>query len=279
MPELPEVQTIANILRDGGREQPGIVGEKVKKAQVFWHKTVETPKAKEFKKRILGQTILDVGRRGKYICIQLSNDVMLVHLRMSGDLIVGEGNQPLGSHSRLVVYFESGLQLSFNNPRKFGRVWLVKDPESVLYKLGPEPLDKVFTNKEFYFNLQSHKRQVKPLLLDQKFIAGVGNIYADEALNIAKINPLTISNDIDEKNAAKLLKALREVLNAGIERNGASIDWVYQGGGFQNDFRVYQRTDEPCLTCGTPITRIVVGQRGTHYCPKCQPEPRERKSI
>lgn len=279
MPELPEVQTIANILRDGGREQPGIVGEKVKKAQVFWHKTVETPKAKEFEKRILGQTILDVGRRGKYICIQLSNDVMLVHLRMSGDLIVGEGNQPLGSHSRLVVYFESGLQLSFNNPRKFGRVWLVKDPESVLYKLGPEPLDKVFTNKEFYFNLQSHKRQVKPLLLDQKFIAGVGNIYADEALNIAKINPLTISNDIDEKNAAKLLKALREVLNAGIERNGASIDWVYQGGGFQNDFRVYQRTDEPCLTCGTPITRIVVGQRGTHYCPKCQPEPRERKSI
>lgn len=276
MPELPEVQTIANILRDGGREQPGIVGEVVKKAEVFWHKTVEMPKPRAFEKRIVGQRVLDVGRRGKYICIQLSEDVMLIHLRMSGDLLVGKSDSPLGTHSRLAVYFSSGLQLSFNNPRKFGRVWLVKDPESVLHKLGPEPLDEGFSEEDFYRNLHSHKRQVKPLLLDQHFIAGVGNIYADEALNIAKINPLTISNEIKEKKAARLLGALRDVLHEGIRRNGASIDWVYQGGGFQNQFRVYQRTDEPCLTCGTPITRIVVGQRGTHYCPKCQPLPKER---
>lgn len=273
MPELPEVQTIVNILRDGGRDQPGIVGERVKNAKVYWHKTVEQPSPKQFETRILGQTVKDVGRRGKYICIQLSQDVMLIHLRMSGDLLVGRSNAPLGSHSRLAVYFDSGWQLSFNNPRKFGRVWLVKDAQQVLFKLGPEPLDKSLTFNMFYNQLQSHKRQIKPLLLDQSFIAGVGNIYADEALHLAKINPLMISNQIEQSRAKKLLSSLRKVLKEGIKRNGASIDWVYQGGGFQNYFRVYQRTDEPCHSCGSPISRIVVGQRGTHYCPSCQPLP------
>jgi len=274
MPELPEVETIASALRDGGRDAPSIVGGRISRAEVFWDKTVEEPSVVDFKRRIVGQTVKDVGRRGKYILITLSEDTMLVHLRMSGDLLVGEGDIPLGKYSRLALFMEQGFQLSFNNARKFGRVWLVADPEMVTGNLGPEPFDPRLSALEFHRLLQERKRQLKPLLLDQTFLAGVGNIYADEALNLAKIHPLTQANTLAKKKSAALLDALHEVLQEGIRRNGASIDWVYQGGDFQNHFRVYQRTGEPCLTCGTPISRIVVGQRGTHFCRKCQPSPR-----
>jgi formamidopyrimidine-DNA glycosylase len=273
MPELPEVETVAAALREGGRGAPSLVGRTVVKADVFWHKTVEKPSARTFKKRIVGQTVIDVRRRGKYIQISLTQDTMLVHLRMSGDLLVGEGEKPLGDHSRLVLYFKDGFQLSFNNPRKFGRVWLVKDPEEVFNGLGPEPFDPDLNPQAFHKRLSARKRLIKPLLLDQTFIAGVGNIYADEALNLAKIHPNRIASSLTPKQAKKLLEAIRAVLAEGIRRNGASIDWVYQGGDFQNHFRVYQRTGEACLECGTLIEKIVVGQRGTHFCPRCQPSP------
>jgi formamidopyrimidine-DNA glycosylase len=119
--------------------------------------------------------------------------------------------------------------------------------------------------------LQQHHRQIKPLLLDQTFLAGMGNIYTDEALFLAKIHPLTTSHSLNEADAARLLDAIRQVLEKGIRANGASIDWVYKGGGFQNDFTVYQRTGQACIRCGTMIERMVVGQRGTHFCPICQP--------
>ena len=270
MPELPEVETIARALREGGRGAPGLVGRTVVRAEVFWKRTVEQPSSRKFKNRIVGQSIEGVGRRGKFVLIDLSEDTMLVHLRMSGDLRVGNNSQPLGDHVRLALHFDNGYQLAFNNPRKFGRVWLVPDPDEVLGSLGIEPFDPALTPEDFYHRLHRRKRQVKSLLIDQGFIAGLGNIYTDEALNLAKIHPQEKASMLSEVQAANLLNAIRAVLTEGIHRSGASIDWVYQGGDFQDYFRVYQRTGDSCLECGTPISRIVVGQRGTHFCPTCQ---------
>jgi formamidopyrimidine-DNA glycosylase len=140
----------------------------------------------------------------------------------------------------------------------------------VLEKLGPEPLEKGFTVEWLYENLQSRKRQLKPLLLDQTFVAGLGNIYTDESLNIAKLHPLALANTVTPKQAAALQQAIQSVLKEGIRRNGASIDWVYRGGDYQNHFRVYDQEGKPCPTCGTRIEKFTVGQRGTHICPKCQ---------
>ena len=270
MPELPEVETIARKLQNGTENSPSIVDKKVAKVNVLWHKTLAEPSQKTFSRRIVGQTIQKVDRRGKYIQIHLSSDFLLIHLRMSGDIMVGQGIDPLGSHPRLVIYFKDGWQLSFTDARKFGRVWLVSDTEIVTGKLGPEPLDDTFDKKMFLEMLNARKRQIKPLLLDQSFIAGVGNIYADESLNLAKIHPLSQSNQLSEKQSNNLLDAIRKVLNNGIESYGASIDWVYRGGEYQNKFRVYDRSGKPCLECGTIIERTVVGQRGTYFCPTCQ---------
>ncbi|MCX6034993.1 MAG: DNA-formamidopyrimidine glycosylase, partial [Chloroflexi bacterium] len=135
---------------------------------------------------------------------------------------------------------------------------------------GPEPLSEAFTADWLYSSLHIRRRQLKPLLLDQAFLAGLGNIYTDEALHLAKLHPLLLSDLVTKKQAKGLWQAIRKVLEEGIRRNGASIDWVYRGGDFQNHFRVYGRTGEPCPVCGTPIERTTVGQRGTHFCPKCQ---------
>ncbi|HUF38677.1 MAG TPA: zinc finger domain-containing protein, partial [Anaerolineales bacterium] len=157
--------------------------------------------------------------------------------------------------------------------RKFGRVWLVDDPEELFAGLGPEPLGDDFTPEWLFENLQTRSRQIKPLLLDQGFLAGVGNIYADESLHRAAIHPLRRSQTVSEPEARALWGHLRDVLHESINNNGASIDWVYRGGTFQNVFRVYGRTGEPCPNCGGVIEKIVVGQRGTHLCPNCQPAP------
>lgn len=277
MPELPEVETIVRALLRGGREGPPVVGRRLQAANLLWDRTLAQPSAAEFVSRIPGQVVEGVSRRGKFIVIKLSQDVLLVHLRMSGDLRVeplqDEQAQPLPlqSHDRLVLTFADGLRLVFNDPRKFGRVWLVADPRPVLDGLGPEPLDPGFSAAQFHTKLQTHHRLLKPLLLDQAFLAGLGNIYTDEALHIAGLHPTRQADELDELQAQKLLQSIREVLEEGIRRNGASIDWVYRGGSFQNSFHVYQRTGKPCPVCGTPIERLVVGQRGTHFCPVCQP--------
>lgn len=277
MPELPEVETIVRALQQGGRDGPPLLGRRLLTADLLWDRTLAQPSAVEFISRVPGQVIEGVSRRGKYILIKLSQDVLLVHLRMSGDLRVealhDEQGQPLPlqPHDRLVLTFADGLRLVFNDPRKFGRVWLVAEPQPVLDGLGPEPLDPGFSAAQFHTKLQTHHRLLKPLLLDQAFLAGLGNIYADEALHMAGLHPTRQADELDILQAQKLLQAIRQVLEEGIRRNGASIDWVYRGGNFQNSFHVYQRTGKPCLVCGTPIERLVVGQRGTHFCPVCQP--------
>jgi formamidopyrimidine-DNA glycosylase len=276
MPELPEVETIARYLRLGTSEAPPITNRRILGARLFWERTLAEPAPlhlEEFALRLTGQEILTTGRRGKFLLIQLSEDVLIFHLRMSGDLLVRPAHEPPAPHDRLVLYLDGDLQLAFNDTRKFGRAWLVKDPEQVLRGLGPEPLDPAFTAQDLYDRLQSYRRQLKPLLLDQRFIAGMGNIYSDEALYLARLHPLTLSNTLTLTQAERLWQSMRFVLSEGIRLHGASIDWVYRGGDFQNYFQVYKRTGEDCRECGSPIQRILVGQRSTHFCPRCQPPP------
>ncbi len=270
MPELPEVETIARMLREGSQALPGRV---VAGAQVLWARSLAAPGAEEFAARIAGQAVRSVGRRAKFLVIELERDYLLVHLRMSGDLRVEAQSLPLQKHDRVVIHFTDGARLAFHDPRKFGRMWLAADPAGVLGALGPEPFDPEFTPQALYASLQKTRRQLKPLLLDQSFLAGLGNIYADEALHRAGIHPLTPSNRLNPVQAEKLWRSICSVLEDGIRRNGASIDWVYRGGEFQNHFRVYGRAGQPCPVCGAGVQRIVVGQRGTHFCPVCQPPP------
>ena len=273
MPELPEVETIANGLRQGGLGNPSILNLSIENAQVFWNRTLATPSLEEFYKRVTGQKITAIDRRGKFLVMTLIPDFLLFHLRMSGDLVVESSEAPIPPHHRLILGLQSGLRLAFNDTRKFGRAWLVTDPGEVLKGLGPEPFDLSLTASVFHERLARFRRQIKPLLLDQSFLAGMGNIYTDEALFGARLHPRSLSHALSPQQAELLLASLRSVLQEGIQRHGASIDWIYRGGDFQNHFRVYQRTGQPCTVCGTPIQRIVVGQRGTHFCPKCQPEP------
>jgi len=279
MPELPEVETIARSLCSGERHAGlTVLDQRVISGKVLWERTLENISPAKFKARIIGQVVKNVSRRGKFLVFTLSKGTLLMHLRMSGDLRVEEGFEktgievPLQPHDLLVLYFESGQRLAFNNPRKFGRVWLTDTPEKFLGGLGPEPFDPILTEETFFGMLQAHRRMLKPLLMDQHFLAGMGNIYTDEALFRAQLHPRIVSNMINELQSAQLLQEIRNVLQEGIERNGASIDWVYRGGDFQNDFKVYGRKGEPCPRCGAEIMRILVGQRGTHICPQCQRE-------
>ena len=279
MPELPEVETIARNLR------PELVGKSIMKANLLWPRTLATPTPAKFKKQIVGQEIRAVGRRAKYLQIQLTEYHLFVHLRMSGDLYIKEGDVLPEKHDRLILEIAPASfkkhpggapkekmesKLVFNDTRKFGRVWLVRDPDEVIGGLGPEPLSDEFTAEMLYNGLQSRHRQLKPLLLDQTFLAGLGNIYTDEALHMARLHPLLTSDSVNREQTQALWEAIREVLQEGLRRNGASIDWVYRGGKFQNYFRVYDRAGKPCPVCGTEIERLVVGQRGTHVCPNCQ---------
>jgi formamidopyrimidine-DNA glycosylase len=282
MPELPEVETIVRTLR------PLLVGKKIIEADVRWARSVAMPSARKFNEQIKGQQIVEVSRRAKFLNIQLSTlrepqgktCNLLIHLRMSGDLIIKQGKIKPEKHDRLILTLTSlptggektagKTFLVFNDTRKFGRIWLTSTMEKVLGKLGPEPLGDDFTSSWLYNSLRRRHRQLKPLLLDQMFLAGLGNIYTDEALHMAKLHPRALSDSVTARQAKRLHRSIQAVLQEGIRRNGASIDWVYRGGDFQNHFRVYGRAGEPCPVCGTIIEKIIVGQRGTHICPNCQ---------
>lgn len=264
MPELPEVETIARTI------EPQIAGRTIVSAEVLWPRTLAVPSVKKFREQVKGQRIIGVSRRAKYLVLRLQDYNLLVHLRMSGDIIIRQGKNKPEKHDRLLLNFSNNKVLAFNDTRKFGRVWLTDQPETILGALGPEPLEKGFTPQWLYENLRRRKRQLKPLLLDQTFLAGLGNIYTDECLHIAKLHPLALSNAVTKRQAGALHEAICSVLREGIRRNGASIDWVYRGGDYQNHFRVYDREGSPCPVCGTEIKKFTVGQRGTHICPKCQ---------
>jgi formamidopyrimidine-DNA glycosylase len=273
MPELPEVETFVRTLR------PALIGKTILSATLLWPRTLADPAQATFKKNIRGQKIISISRRAKFLDLELSKSHLLIHLRMSGEMLVVLGGYQPAIHDRLILQLSEDARLIFSDPRKFGRVWLVKDTTSIFSKLGPEPLSEMFTGSWLFNSLQSHHRQLKPLLLDQTFVSGLGNIYTDEALHLAKLHPLLLSNSINQKQAEHLCQAIRDVLEEGISRNGASIDWVYRGGEFQNHFRVYGRGGEPCPVCGTKIKRITIGQRGTHFCPHCQVRTKTKNLV
>ena len=264
MPELPEVETIIRRLR------PELSGQTIISAQILWPRTLAGISPNQFINLISGQKIQGISRRAKYIDLQLAGLHLFIHLRMSGDLEIKDPSHQPEKHDRLALRLSNNRQLVFNDTRKFGRVWLTAHAEDVVGNLGPEPFDPAFTPRVFHELLKKKHRQVKPLLLDQGFLAGLGNIYTDEALHFSGVHPERISDTISIKEAERLHGAILSVLLAGIEHNGASIDWVYRGGKFQNYFRVYGREGQPCQVCGALINKIVVGQRGTHFCPKCQ---------
>jgi formamidopyrimidine-DNA glycosylase len=191
---------------------------------------------------------------------------------MSGKLSVVDGSAPIEKHDRVVFHFDDGRQLRFNDVRKFGKMWVVIDPEEVTGSIGPEPLDRAFTLPKFRALVQSRSGIIKPLLLNQTFLAGVGNIYADEALWRAKIHPLRSADSLSDVEIAALYRSIRQVLRTAIEDEGTDAgDGVIEG-----DYapRVYGREGQPCYRCHQPLYKIVVGQRGTHFCPECQPRRR-----
>lgn len=276
MPELPEVETIRQRLIKGFGDRPSILDQIILQARLLWSGTLANANNNYFEGFVRGQQVLSVDRRAKFLYLTLTDAYLVFHLRMSGDLFMEQIDQPethpyrYAQHDRAWLDFDSGWRLVFNDIRKFGRMWLLKDLDTIFARIGPEPLDEALTPNDFHQNLISKSRQLKPLLLDQSFIAGVGNIYSDEALFIAGLHPLRKSDSLSLLEATRLLNAIRIVLSKGIDQKGASIDWVYRGGDFQNFFQVYQQEDQPCPRCGSPIQKTKVGQRGTHFCPNCQ---------
>jgi len=279
MPELPEVETIMRRLRDGTQDHPPLPGHKIQSVEIFWDRIIQEPDHESFKKNLQGKAIIDTRRRGKFLHFPLNVGHLIGHLRMSGDMcmekrVTAEGNAiPKEKYDQIIFNLNSNWRLAFNSIRKFSRMWVVEDPQSVFGELGPEPLSAAFTPERLDQMLHDHSRQIKPLLMDQKFIAGLGNIYTDEILFCARIHPLRKSNMLSKQESGHLFVAIQEVLRKGIQSSGASLDWMYRGGEFQSLFKVHQREGEPCPECGTIVKKFIVGQRGTYICPRCQKEP------
>jgi formamidopyrimidine-DNA glycosylase len=269
MPELPEVETVARSLR------PNLVGRKIMGVRNSWPRHIDRPEISEFKKRIRGRSIIDVARRGKFLLFPLDHDeTLIIHLRMSGHLAVIDPQQPADKHTHTIFELDNGQELRFRDTRKFGRVYLVKTPNDILAKLGPEPLTEEFTTEALGEIMRGKRRLLKPFLLDQTMIAGIGNIYADEALFYAGLLPMRKTDSLDAQDILKLHEGIQHVLRLGIQREGASISTYIkpdgEKGSMQEDVMVFRRTGEPCFRCGNPIQRIVFGGRSTHFCENCQ---------
>ena len=283
MPELPEVETVARDLR------PRLVGATIVGARCSWARTLRTHDPLTFAEAVAGREVLAVGRRAKQLVIELSGDAALtIHLKMTGQLFVVPADVPEDPYVRLVLELADGRELRFRDIRKFGKVGLYgRDPvtgelvaevggAAVFAAIGPEPLDDAYTLRVFRQRLRRRKGRLKSLLLDQSFVAGVGNIYADEALWRSRLHPLRTVGTLRVPDERHLYEAVRGVLGEAVERRGSSIDDYTApdgDGSMQDVLDVYQRTGEPCRRCGRPVKRIVVGARSTHFCSWCQRLP------
>lgn len=273
MPELPEVQATVDYLKER------IQGCTILRGTVSWARSVLPLKPHLFEEWIAGATIRSVFRRGKYVGMELRAKragFLFTHLRMSGSLDVVPTHFPLAKHDRVSLDLDSGKSLRFNDSRKFGRMTLCEEPDSVVGHLGPEPLDPSFTPQILADILMTRGGKIKSVLLQQGVLAGLGNIYVDEVLWEIGTHPLTPAHTLDEKTVVKLHGAIQEVLREAIEKLGTDFgDGVVDGGMYKP--KVYGRTGEPCLRCGSTIARLVVAQRGTHLCASCQKKPRASK--
>lgn len=272
MPELPEVETVAADLRQV------LVGRRFLSADIVWPRTLAAPDPASCSQRLAGRAVLDVGRRGKYLLIHLdSGETLVVHLRMTGRLaVVPPGDPELASpHLRAAFALADGASLAFNDARKFGRIWLTADVAEVVGKLGPEPLGWTFTPEALAEKVGKRRTAIKALLLDQTVVAGVGNIYADEALFLAGIHPTRTGASLTGDEIRRLHATIRQVLAESIEQRGTMLrDYrtpYGDDGAYRERLRVYGRPGHPCPRCGAPIERIRVAQRSTHFCPRCQP--------
>ncbi|MBM7557087.1 bifunctional DNA-formamidopyrimidine glycosylase/DNA-(apurinic or apyrimidinic site) lyase [Halanaerobacter jeridensis] len=272
MPELPEVQTVVDTLK------PNIIDKKIEAVEVIEEKLVEKPRLEEFKDLLVGQIITNVKRRGKYIIIELDNSYYLVsHLRMTGRFSYVDDGQEIGDYDYILFKFSDNEELRLGSKRKFTRTYLVDDLADAgsLTDLGPEPLSEEFTLDMFKELIAPRRGRMKPLLLNQKFIAGLGSIYVDESLFISGIHPMRTADTLTEEEITKLHGAIRQVLAEGIEHRGTTkwdyVDASGQAGSYQDELRVYDREEEECFECGTKIQRTKVGGRSAYFCPQCQP--------
>jgi len=274
MPELPEVQTIVDDLNAAD-----IIGIPIMRTSILWARTIAEPSPAAFCKRMKGSKFTAIRRRGKYLVFDTdSRYTMLLHLRMSGRLHLVAVDAPRVKHEHIIITFKNKQQLRFHDTRKFGRMHLIADPAKILGRLGPEPLAKEFTVQVLADRLRRHRRLLKPLLLDQAFVAGLGNIYVDEALWDARLHPNRIAAELSTAEIKALHRAIPRVLKRGLKNLGTSLgtgetNFYSVGrhrGRNKDELMVFRRTDLPCPRCKTNIERIIVGQRSTHICTKCQ---------
>lgn len=270
MPELPEVETHVLEL------DPLLRGRAIRAVTVGWPKTVAEPSLAAFQRQLIHRTFTGCARRAKYMLMHLDQDwTLVVHLRMTGTFRMAAVGQPRPRHAHVVLTLDNGSELRFLDQRKFGRMWLVRDPEPLLADLGPEPFSPRFTGRFLERAMRRRTADIKAVLLDQAVAAGVGNIYADEALFHARIHPRRPARDLTLRECVRLCRGIRRVLRSGIEYRGSFIGTYAPPSGvpgrFQERHMVFRRTGDPCHRCGTAIKRIVVAQRSTHFCPRCQP--------
>jgi len=274
MPELPEVETVVRGLRRC------LIGETISSVTIYWARSIARLDPEQFIAQLTGRTVRKVDRRGKWIVVRLDDGQgLLVHLRMTGQLLLEPAPCPDDDYTRVVFNLKSGRRLRFSDMRKFGRLILTDNPGDVLDELGPEPLGEAFTLERFEHMMAERRGRVKSLLLDQRFLAGLGNIYVNEALWKARIHPLRPANSLSSGEVAALYRAVRSTLHAAIGEGGTTLENGNfrqadgAAGEFASQLLAYGHEGEPCPCCGARIERITVGQRGTYVCPACQPSP------
>ncbi len=268
MPELPEVETIRrDLIKD-------LQGEKIRDVEILNPKVIKEPKPQEFRKRLRGAVFKDFLRRAKLLAIKLSTgDFLVVHLRMTGQLVYSGKKEP---KARVIFILSNGKYLNYNDQRLFAELRLVGNWQKLKFvrELGIEPLEKGFTAEKFARMLDGKKTKIKPLLMDQTFIAGIGNLYAQEALFLSGILPARPANKLKKQEIEKLHGAIRKVLQEGIRYRGSSVDNYVNGRGNQGAYhlrlKVYGRQGRPCVRCKSTIKKVNLGGRGTCFCPRCQ---------
>jgi len=273
MPELPEVETVKRTLNEL------IVHKKIEKVKVYLPRIIQQPDdIMIFSDALVGHTIQSVERRGKFLLIILDGIVLVSHLRMEGRYGVYRADEPMEKHTHVVFHFEDGEELRYKDVRQFGTMHLFKQGEELklppLNKLGIEPLSDQFTVEVLRQKLLKRTTKIKPLLLNQELIVGLGNIYVDEALYTAGIHPERVPGSLSDREWINLHEAIVRTLQAAVEAGGSSIKSYVNGQGemgmFQHQLHVYGRKDEYCSHCDTPIIKFVLAGRGTHICPTCQ---------
>jgi formamidopyrimidine-DNA glycosylase len=275
MPELPEVETVRRSL------EPNLINKKIADVKVNLPKLIKIPSGDEetFKTNLTGRQFKTIKRRGKYLLFYLDQGwVLVIHLRMTGRLIYLDKHLPVEKHTHFIFYLDDGTQLRFHDVRQFGLIYLVKEEDldtiGGLKTMGPEPLSADFTYQCFKTSLNGKKQRAKAFLLDQRCVAGIGNIYADEILFQAGIHPDRRVDTLRDDEKEALWRAIKDRLQAGVDHRGTSIkdyvDGFGQAGSFQHQLQVYGKYGQPCPKCGTTIERIKTGGRTTSFCPKCQ---------